>query len=249
MIENQNTIVVIPARMASTRLPGKPLADIHGLPMILHVWKRAVEANVGQVLVAAAEIEIAEAVRQHGGDAIVTDPAHPSGSDRIAEALQLRDPEGRFSFVVNLQGDLPTIDPLSVQRCLAGLVNEQADISTIAARIEDQADVDNPNIVKAIAALSAEREVAFARDFLRQVGPDHPPPHWHHIGVYAYRRPVLERFVSLPVSEREAGRRLEQMRALDNGMRIVVVRVDTVPLGVDTPAELETARKMLRKTA
>jgi 3-deoxy-manno-octulosonate cytidylyltransferase (CMP-KDO synthetase) len=249
MIENQNTIVVIPARMASTRLPGKPLADIHGLPMILHVWKRAVEANVGQVLVAAAEIEIAEAVRQHGGDAIVTDPAHPSGSDRIAEALQLRDPEGRFSFVVNLQGDLPTIDPLSVQRCLAGLVNEQADISTIAARIEDQADVDNPNIVKAIAPLSAEREVAFARDFLRQVGPDHPPPYWHHIGVYAYRRPVLERFVSLPVSEREAGRRLEQMRALDNGMRIVVVRVDAVPLGVDTPAELETARKMLRKTA
>jgi 3-deoxy-manno-octulosonate cytidylyltransferase (CMP-KDO synthetase) len=249
MIENQNTIVVIPARMASTRLPGKPLADIHGLPMILHVWKRAVEANVGQVLVTAAEIEIAEAVRQHGGDAIVTDPAHPSGSDRIAEALQLRDPERRFSFVVNLQGDLPTIDPLSVQRCLAGLVNEQADISTIAARIEDQADVDNPNIVKAIAPLSAEREVAFARDFLRQVGPDHPPPHWHHIGVYAYRRPVLERFVSLPVSEREAGRRLEQMRALDNGMRIVVVRVDTVPLGVDTPAELETARKMLRKTA
>lgn len=248
MIENQNTIVVIPARMASTRLPGKPLADIHGLPMILHVWKRAVEANVGQVLVAAAEIEIAEAVRQHGGDAIVTDPAHPSGSDRIAEALQLRDPEGRFSFVVNLQGDLPTIDPLSVQRCLAGLVNEQADISTIAARIEDQADVDNPNIVKAIAPLSAEREVAFARDFLRQVGPDHPPPYWHHIGVYAYRRPVLERFVSLPVSEREAGRRLEQMRALDNGMRIVVVRVDAVPLGVDTPAELETARKMLRKT-
>jgi 3-deoxy-manno-octulosonate cytidylyltransferase (CMP-KDO synthetase) len=249
MIENQNTIVVIPARMASTRLPGKPLADIHGLPMILHVWKRAVEANVGQVLVAAAEIEIAEAVREHGGDAIVTDPAHPSGSDRIAEALQLRDPERRFSFVVNLQGDLPTIDPLSVQRCLAGLVNEQADISTIAARIEDQADVDNPNIVKAIAPLSAEREVAFARDFLRQVGPDHPSPHWHHIGVYAYRRPVLERFVSLPVSEREAGRRLEQMRALDNGMRIVVVRVDTVPLGVDTPAELETARKMLRKTA
>jgi 3-deoxy-manno-octulosonate cytidylyltransferase (CMP-KDO synthetase) len=235
--------------MASTRLPGKPLADIHGLPMILHVWKRAVEANVGQVLVAAAEIEIAEAVRQHGGDAIVTDPAHPSGSDRIAEALQLRDPEGRFSFVVNLQGDLPTIDPLSVQRCLAGLVNEQADISTIAARIEDQADVDNPNIVKAIAPLSAEREVAFARDFLRQVGPDHPPPYWHHIGVYAYRRPVLERFVSLPVSEREAGRRLEQMRALDNGMRIVVVRVDAVPLGVDTPAELESARKMLRKTA
>ncbi|MFO1123640.1 MAG: 3-deoxy-manno-octulosonate cytidylyltransferase [Hyphomicrobiales bacterium] len=247
MIENQNTIVVIPARMASTRLPGKPLADIHGLPMIIHVWKRAVEANVGQVLVAAAEIEIAEAVRAHGGDAIVTDPAHPSGSDRIAEALELRDPEHRFGFVVNLQGDLPTIDPLSVQRCLAGLVNEQADISTIAARIDSQADVDNPNIVKAIAPLSDEREVAFARDFLRRVGPEHPAPHWHHIGVYAYRRPVLERFVTLPVSRRESERKLEQMRALDNGMRIVVVRVDAVPLGVDTPAELETARKLLRK--
>lgn len=247
MIENQNTIVVIPARMASTRLPGKPLADIHGLPMIIHVWKRAVEANVGQVLVAAAEIEIAEAVRAYGGDAIVTDPAHPSGSDRIAEALELRDPEHRFGFVVNLQGDLPTIDPLSVQRCLAGLVNEQADISTIAARIDSQADVDNPNIVKAIAPLSDEREVAFARDFLRRVGPEHPAPHWHHIGVYAYRRPVLERFVTLPVSRRESERKLEQMRALDNGMRIVVVRVDAVPLGVDTPAELETARKLLRK--
>lgn len=246
MIENQNTIVVIPARMASTRLPGKPLADIHGLPMIVHVWKRAVEANVGQVLVAAAENEIAQAVRAHGGDAIVTDPALPSGSDRIHQALGLRDPEGRFKFVVNLQGDLPTIDALSVQRCLAGLVNEQADISTIAARIEERADVDNPNIVKAIAPLSAEREVAFARDFVRRVDESHVDPYWHHIGVYAYRRAALERFVALPVSGREEARKLEQMRALDNGMKIVVVRVDTVPLGVDTPAELESARTMLR---
>jgi 3-deoxy-manno-octulosonate cytidylyltransferase (CMP-KDO synthetase) len=246
MIENQNTVVVIPARMASTRLPGKPLADIHGLPMIVHCWRRALEANVGQVLVAAAEIEIAEAIKAEGGDAIVTNPALPSGSDRIAEALSLRDPQGRFRFVVNLQGDLPTIDALSIQRCLAGLVNEQADISTIAARIESDEDAGNPNIVKAIAPLSDEREVAFARDFVRQVGPAHAPPHWHHIGVYAYRRPVLERFVSLPVSDREAERKLEQMRALDNGMRIVAVRVDTVPLGVDTPAELEQARRMLR---
>jgi 3-deoxy-manno-octulosonate cytidylyltransferase (CMP-KDO synthetase) len=247
MIENQNTIVVIPARMASTRLPGKPLADINGLPMIVHCCKRAVEANVGQVLVAAAEVEIADMIRSHGGDAIVTDPALPSGSDRIAQALSLRDPQGRFGFVVNLQGDLPTIDSLSIQRCLAGLVNEPADISTIAARIETDEDVANPNIVKAIAPLSDEREVAFARDFVRNVGPEHEAPYWHHIGVYAYRRPVLEKFVSLPVSAREAERKLEQMRALDNGMRIVVVRVDTVPLGVDTPHELETARRMLRK--
>lgn len=248
MIENQNTIVVIPARMASTRLPGKPLADIHGLPMIVHVWKRAIEANVGQVLVAAAEAEIADVIRSHGGDAIATNPALPSGSDRIAEALSLRDPHGRFRFVVNLQGDLPTIDSLSIQRCLAGLVNEPADISTIAAKIETEEDAANPNIVKAITPLSDEREVAFARDFVRRLGPEHTAPYWHHIGVYAYRRPVLERFVSLAVSEREAERKLEQMRAMDNGMKIAVVRVDTVPLGVDTPNELEIARRMLRKS-
>ncbi|WP_421693975.1 3-deoxy-manno-octulosonate cytidylyltransferase [Aestuariivirga sp.] len=246
MIDNQNTIVVIPARMASTRLPGKPLADINGLPMIIQCWKRAVQANLGPVLVAAAEVEIADVVRSHGGDAIVTNPALPSGSDRIAEALALRDPQRRFEYVVNLQGDLPTIDSLSIQRCLAGLMNEPADISTIAARIETEEDVANPNIVKAIAPL-AEREVAFARDFVRHAGPEHQPPYWHHIGVYAYKRAVLERFVRLPVSEREAERKLEQMRAMDNGLRIVVVRVDTVPLGVDTPAELEIARRMLRK--
>ena len=248
MIDNQNTIVVIPARMASTRLPGKPLADIHGLPMIVHCWKRAVEANIGQVLVAAAEVEIADVVRAHGGDAIVTNPALPSGSDRIAEALSLRDPNHRFEHVVNLQGDLPTIDALSIRRCLAGLVNDVADISTIAALIEKDEDVANPNIVKAIAPLSDEREVAFARDFVRRVGPQHQAPFWHHIGVYAYRRPILEKFVSLPVSPAEAERKLEQMRAMENGMRIVVVRVDTVPLGVDTPHELETARRMLRKS-
>ncbi len=246
MIENQNTIVIIPARMASTRLPGKPLADIHGLPMIVHCWKRAMEANIGQVLVAAAEIEIADVVRAHGGDAIMTNPALQSGSDRIAEALSLRDPQRRFDFVVNLQGDLPTIDSLSIQRCLAGLTNDAADISTIAALIEAHDDVENPNIVKAIAPLNNEREVAFARDFVRRPGPQHAAPFWHHIGVYAYRRPVLERFVSLDVSEREADRKLEQMRALDNDMKIVVVRVDTVPLGVDTPHDLEIARRMLR---
>jgi len=247
MIENQNTIVVIPARMASTRLPGKPLADIHGLPMIIHVWRRAVAANVGQVLVAAAENDIAETIRAAGGDAIVTDPSLPSGSDRIAEALRLRDPDQRFSFVVNLQGDLPAIDALSIQRCLAGLVNEPAEISTIAARIETETDLANPDIVKAITPLSDEREVAFARDFVRQIGPEHAAPYWHHIGVYAYRRSALDHFVSLPVSAREAERNLEQMRALDNGMSIVVVRVESVPLGVDTPAQLETARQMLRQ--
>jgi 3-deoxy-manno-octulosonate cytidylyltransferase (CMP-KDO synthetase) len=246
MIENRNTIVVIPARMASARLPGKPLADLGGLPMIVHVWRRALEANVGQVLVAAAEAEIANAVRAQGGDAIVTTPGLPSGSDRIAEALRLRDPQGEFRYVLNLQGDLPLIDALSVQRCLAGLGNEAADISTIAAPLSDPVALADPNVVKVITPLSDEREVAFARDFTRHLAPDTPPPHWHHIGVYAYKRAALERFVALPVSAREAERRLEQMRALDNGMRIAVVRVDSAPQEVNTAQDLAAARHILR---
>jgi 3-deoxy-manno-octulosonate cytidylyltransferase (CMP-KDO synthetase) len=246
MIEQHNTIVIIPARMASTRLPGKPLADIHGVPMIVEVWKRAVAANLGHVMVAAAENQIAEAVRNAGGDAITTEPRLPSGSDRIAAALAIRDAQKRFRYVVNLQGDLPTINPLSVRRCLAGLTNETVDIATIAALITEDADVANPNIVKAIAPLEGEREVAYARDFVRNIEPDMQAPFWHHIGVYSYRREALEKFVSLPVSAREKERSLEQMRALDNQMKIAVVRVDEVPLGVDTPHDLEIARRMLK---
>lgn len=246
MIEQHNTIIIIPARMASTRLPGKPLADINGVPMIVEVWKRAVSANIGHVLVAAAENAIADVIRDAGGDAMVTEPRLPSGSDRIAAALALRDSAKRFDYVVNLQGDLPTIDPLAVQRCLAGLTNDSVDIATIAAKIHDDADIANPNIVKAIAPLDGEREVAYARDFVRMIDADMHAPFWHHIGVYAYRRTALERFVKLPVSAREKERSLEQMRALDNGMKIAVVKVDTVPLGVDTPADLEIARRMLK---
>jgi 3-deoxy-manno-octulosonate cytidylyltransferase (CMP-KDO synthetase) len=246
MIDHRNTIIVIPSRMASQRLPGKPLADICGLPMIVHVWRRAIESKVGQVLVAAAENRIADIVRAQGGDAIVTDPGLPSGTDRIAQALSLRDPERTFRHVVNLQGDLPTIDPLAIKRCLAGLSNEPVDISTIAAEMSDPEEIANPNIVKALAPLGPEREVAYARDFQRELEPGHEPPYWHHIGVYAYRRESLDRFVSLPVSALEAERKLEQMRALENGMRIAVVRVDAVPLGVDTPADLETARRLLK---
>ncbi len=246
MIDHQNTIVVIPARMGASRLPGKPLADIHGIPMIVHVWRRAMEAKLGHVLVAAGESEIAAAIRDAGGDAIITDSNLPSGSDRVAAALALRDPGQQFTHIVNLQGDLPTVDPLAVRRCLAGLTNPSVDISTIAAAIIDQQDVDNPNIVKAITPLDNNREVAFARDFLRQVTPDLGPAFWHHIGIYAYRRESLSRFVSLPPSRREKERSLEQMRALDNDMKIAVVRVDGVPLGVDAPADLEKARRLLK---
>jgi 3-deoxy-manno-octulosonate cytidylyltransferase (CMP-KDO synthetase) len=246
MIDHQNTIIVIPARMAATRLPGKPLADINGEPMIVHVWRRAVEAKIGHVLVAAGENDIAAAVRKAGGDAIVTEPGLKSGSDRVAAALAMRDPEREFTYVVNLQGDLPTIDPLAIRRCLAGLTNDHVDISTIATQIHGDEDRANPNIVKAIAPIGADREVAYARDFVRVLGDDHARPHWHHIGIYAYKRASLERFVTLPQSDREKERSLEQMRALDNGMKIAVVQVDSSPLGVDTPQDLETARRILK---
>jgi 3-deoxy-manno-octulosonate cytidylyltransferase (CMP-KDO synthetase) len=248
MIDHQNTIIVIPARMAATRLPGKPLADINGTPMIVHVWRRAVEAKLGHVLVAAGESEIATAIHAAGGDAIVTEPGLKSGSDRVAAALALRDPEQQFTHVVNLQGDLPTIDPMTIRRCLAGLTNESVDISTVATEIRTDEDRANPNIVKAIAPLGADREVAFARDFVRHLTADHAAPHWHHIGIYAYRRAALERFVKLPQSPREKARSLEQMRALDHGMKIAVVQVDSNPLGVDTPQDLDVARRLLKDT-
>jgi 3-deoxy-manno-octulosonate cytidylyltransferase (CMP-KDO synthetase) len=246
MIDHQNTIVVIPARMAATRLPGKPMADINGTPMIVHVWRRAVEAGVGHVLVAAGDSQIAMAIIKAGGDAIVTEPGLKSGSDRVAAALKLRDPEKAFTYVVNLQGDLPTVDPHTIRRCIAGLTNEKVDVSTVATQIHTDEDRANPNIVKAIAPLGATREVAFARDFVRTLTSDHAGPFWHHIGIYAYKRAALERFVKLPQSVREKERSLEQMRALDNGMRIAVVQVDSNPLGVDTPQDLETARRLLK---
>jgi len=248
MIENHNTLIVIPARMASNRLPGKPLADLNGQPMILHVWRRAVDSGLGRVLVAAAEIEIAETVRRAGGDAIVTSPGLAAGGDRIAEALGIRDPEGRYSHVLGLPCDVPTIDLLAIQRCLAGLVNDAADISTIATRIDDPAETASPAVVKVIAALDDRREVAFARDFVRQLPPGTPEPHWRHVNAYAYRRAALDRFAALPVSPREAEHRIEPLRALDNGLRIVVVRVDSIVPTVDMPEDLERVRLLLRKT-
>lgn len=238
------TIVVIPARMASTRLPGKPLADICGEPMIVQVLNRAREAGFPKVLVAAAEAEIAAAVAAAGGEAVLTDPALPSGSDRVAAALALADPERRFRYVVNLQGDLPTMDPHGISACLMALLDTGADIATLAALITDEAEVTSPNVVKAIAPLAQGRPVVMAEDFRREVKPD-TGPYFHHIGIYAYQRLSLERFVSLTPSARETERKLEQMRALDNGMSIAVARVDTVPFGVDTPEDLERARRSI----
>jgi 3-deoxy-manno-octulosonate cytidylyltransferase (CMP-KDO synthetase) len=244
-MQSANTIVVIPARMASMRLPGKPLAMIAGLPMIVQVARRAIEAGVGRVVVAAAEAEIVAVVAAHGLEGIVTDPGLPSGSDRVAACLAAIDPERRYGVVLNLQGDLPTIAPVAVRACLCGLDLPGADIATVAALITEPSEVANPNVVKALAPLAGHDGPVVARDFVRLVPADARPPHWHHIGIYAYRREVLERFVSLAPSVREIERRLEQMRALDAGMTIAITRVDTVPLGVDTPADLERARLLI----
>jgi len=231
--------------MASARLPGKPLADICGMPMIVQVWHRAKQAKIGKVLVAAAEDEIANTVRLAGGDAILTDANLPSGSDRVAQALAMRDVERRYEYIVNLQGDLPTIDPKAIRACLGAFLTHDADIATLVSQIDNEEDIANPNVVKAVTNFSDGASTSLATDFVRNVDSDLRAPYWHHIGIYAYRRVALEKFVQLPVSQREKDRSLEQMRALDNSMKIAVSRVDTVPFGVDTPADLERARATL----
>ena len=240
---------MIPARLASPRLPDKPLADIHGAPMIVHVWRRAMEADVGPVVVACAEAAIAEAVTAAGGRAVLTDPAHASGSDRIFEALAAVDPEGRHDAVVILQGDLPTLDPALVQAVLQPLAAGPADIATLVVEISEAEERRNPNVVKAAAGFAAGSAIARALYFSRcpvpWAGSDDALPLYHHIGIYAYRRAALERFVALPPSPLELREKLEQLRALEAGMRIDVARVDTLPLGVDTPADLVRARALL----
>lgn len=240
-----NPIVIIPARMASTRLPGKPLADIAGLPMIVQVLRRAEEADIGPVVVACAETEIQDAVEQAGGRAVLTDPDHPSGSDRIFEALQSVDAAAEFDSIVNLQGDLPVLDAAVVQAAVKPLEEDGVDIATLVAEIEDEDERTNPNVVKAVVGFEDGQDVGRALYFSRATVPHGDGPLYHHIGIYAYRRSALERFVSLKPGVLEQREKLEQLRALENGMRIDAARVDTVPFGVDTPADLERARQIL----
>ncbi len=240
-----NPIIVIPARMASSRLPGKPLADIAGEPMIVHVWRCAVRAGIGPVLVAAGDEVIVAAVEKAGGRAILTDPGLASGSDRIHAALEEADPEGRFDSVVNLQGDLPALDPAAIRKVTAALKGSSADIATLAAPIVDAAERDNPNVVKPVIAWDADGERGRALYFTRARAPSGDGPLFHHVGIYAYTRDALRRFVTLPPSALEVREKLEQLRALEAGMRIVVARVDEVPLSVDTPEDLERARRIL----
>ncbi len=249
MTAPQNVFVVIPARMASTRLPGKPLADIHGEPMIVHVWRRAVEAHIGPVIVACADREIRDAVEDAGGGAIMTRPRHPTGSDRVFEAAATLDPENDFDAVVNVQGDLPTIDPAAIRAALAPLADPAVDIATLVCPIRDDAERDDPNVVKAVVSLAPGRTVGRALYFSRAPVPSGDGPFYHHIGLYAFRRPALSRFVKLPPGVLEGRERLEQLRALEHGMRIDAALVDSVPLGVDTPADLDRARRLLRPDA
>jgi 3-deoxy-manno-octulosonate cytidylyltransferase (CMP-KDO synthetase) len=246
-------IIVIPSRLASTRLPGKPLAEIHGRPMIVHVLERALAADLGPVVVACAEPEIAAAVTAAGGRAILTRPDHASGSDRIWEALGQADPAGRHDVVVNVQGDLPTIPPADIRAALAPLAEPAVEIATLAAAIHRAEERANPNVVKVAAALGPGRPVARALYFSRApvpwAGEADALPLFHHIGLYAYRRAALARFVALPPSPLELREKLEQLRALEAGMRLDVALVDSVPLGVDTPADLARAREMLAPAA
>jgi 3-deoxy-manno-octulosonate cytidylyltransferase (CMP-KDO synthetase) len=238
-------LVLIPARMAATRLPGKPLLDIGGLPMIVHVLRRAEEARIGRVAVATDTPEIAAAVKFHGGEVVMTRPDHPSGSDRIHEALRAIDPAGKIEIVVNLQGDFPTISPDNIRDVLPPLADPAVDIATLAAQIHTEEESSNPNVVKAVGSPIGPRRLR-ALYFTRATAPHGDGPRYHHIGLYAYRRAALERFVAMPPSALEQQEKLEQLRALEAGMRIDVTIVDTVPRGVDTPADLETARQILK---
>ena len=243
MPENR-VLVLIPARMAATRLPGKPLLDIAGLPMIVHVLRRAVTAGIGRVAVATDAPEIAAAVRAHGGEAVMTRTDHPSGSDRIHEAMQTIDPEGNAEFVVNVQGDLPTIPPDDIRAALALLDDAEVAIGTLVAQISKAEEHVNPSVVKLIGSHLDSRRLR-ALYFTRATAPYGDGPRYHHIGLYAYRRHALERFVKMQPSTLEQREKLEQLRALEAGMRIDAALVNSVPLGVDTADDLETARRML----
>lgn len=239
------SIIVIPARRAATRLPDKPLATIAGEPMIVHVWRRAMEAECGPVLVATDSEAVQDAVAQAGGIAVLTRADHASGSDRIDEALQDADPDRAHEIIINLQGDLPTIEPGLLRKCVEALEEGEADIGTIATQIVREEERTNPNVVKVVGSPLPRGGILNALYFTRATAPYGDGPLYHHIGLYAYRRAALERFVRLPPSPLETRERLEQLRALEAGFRIHVGLVDTVPLGVDTPADLARAREIL----
>ncbi len=238
-------LIVIPARLSATRLPNKPLAMIGDAPMIVHVWRRAVQANAGPVIVAAGDPEIVDTIKAAGGEAVLTDPALPSGSDRVHAAAELFDPQGKFDVVVNVQGDLPTLEPKLVAASVTPLADPAIDIATVVARITLEEELNDTAVVKAALSLAPGATVGPALYFSRNLIPSGPGDHYHHIGIYAFRRAALRRFVTLPPTILEVRERLEQLRAIEHGMRMAAALVDTIPLGVDTPADLDRARRLL----
>lgn len=241
---NSTILTIIPARMSASRLPGKPLKDIAGTPMIVRVWQRAQAADLGPVVVATDSPEIQAVIHAAGGDAVLTQADHPSGSDRIFEALNLYDEENKCNKVINLQGDLPTIEPSLIKTCAALLEEEDVDISTLAVEIKDEAEKTNPNVVKLVGAHLAENRQR-ALYFTRCPAPYGEGPLYHHIGIYGYKRRSLEQFIHTPPSPLEMREKLEQLRALEAGMRIDVAIVEANPLGVDTEEDLQKARNLL----
>lgn len=240
-----NPIILIPARMASTRLPGKPLALIKGRPMILHVLDRAREAGLAPVAVACSEIEVFDAVIKDGGVAVMTDPNLPSGSDRVKQALDRLDPAGIHDVVINLQGDLPTLPPGMLADVLAPLEDASYDLATLVAPVTSAEEAGASSVVKAVCGFAKGARVAPGLYFSRQAVPWGEGPLWHHIGIYAWRRSALARFVALPEGVLEQREKLEQLRALEAGMRIACAQADHAPFGVDTPADLERARSII----
>jgi len=243
------TAIVIPARLAATRLPRKPLLPIAGVPMIVQVWRRAAAAGLARTIVACAEPEIAEAVTAAGGEAVLTDADLPSGSDRVHAAMEAVDPTGAVEIVINLQGDLPTITARAILASLGPLADPGVDIATLVAEITDPAERDDPNVVKAALAPDPTTGIGRALYFSRQPVPSGAGPLYHHIGLYAFRRAALRRFVGLAQTELERRERLEQLRAMEAGMRLDAAVVDTIPFGVDTPADLAKARAILEAEA
>jgi len=238
-----NPIIIIPARMSASRLPGKPLAMIAGVPMIVQVWRRAREADLGPVAVACGEIEIADAVRDYGGMAVLTDPHLASGSDRVFHALRALDPLGHHDVVVNLQGDLPSLPPSYIGKVLEPLARGSVDIATLVAPITGEEEARAESVVKAACSFAPGTDIAPVLYFSRLAVPWGDGALWHHIGIYGWRREALQRFVELPPSGLEVSERLEQLRALEAGMRMAAARVERAPFGVDTPADLEKIRK------
>lgn len=243
-----NPLILIPARMQATRLPGKPLADILGEPMIVRVWRRAIEAGVGDVVVATDDERILAAIEQAGGRAVMTSPAHQTGSDRIKEAADIVDPKGEHDIIVNVQGDFPTLAPAAIAAAVEPLADPAVDIATLAGEITEDEEKTAPSVVKLIGSEVSPGRMR-ALYFTRATAPYGDGPLYHHVGLYAYRRRALDRFVSLPQSPLELREKLEQLRALEDGMRIDAMIIDNVPRGVDTPPDLDRARAFLTSKA